>query len=95
MLASLNQFLARPSQSQKISWRVQVAEDAHGHHDLILISREGEPTKLTLALGTDYPPVSIKTLPEAGPVLSLKAIYPRALQKNLVWSPTGTTKDFG
>ena len=95
MLASLDQFLAQPSQTQKISWRIEVPEDAHGHHELILKTGEGEPTELKLAFGKNRPPVPVETLPGDGPVRSLKAIYPRALKKNVFWSPGGSSKDFG
>ena len=41
----------------------------------------------------------IETLPETGPVVSLKAIYPRELQKNVFWAPISIgdseAKDFG
>jgi len=95
MLASLNQFLAQPSQTQKISWRIEVPEDAYGHHELALNTGEGKEIELKLAFGKNCPPAPVETLPGDGPVRSLKAIYPRALTKNVFWSPAGTSKDFG
>ena len=99
MLASLDRFLAGPTPSQKISWRIKVPADARGHHDLRLETEGGKAVDLTLAFGKNCPPTLAEVTPTDGPVISLKAIYPRPLQKNYFWAPfpskTGSPFDFG
>ncbi|MGJ8696406.1 MAG: PEP/pyruvate-binding domain-containing protein [Verrucomicrobiaceae bacterium] len=99
MLASLDRFLARPTEPQKISWRVNVPADAAGVHLVKLKTGDGEPTELKLSMGKFSEPALAETIPGEGPVLSLKAIYPRALQKRSFWAPfpskDGEPYDFG
>lgn len=99
MLASLDRFLSQPLPTQKISWRIQVPESANGQHQVRLKTGIRPPTELTLAFGKNCPPAPTEITPGEGPIVSLKAIYPRALTKNVFWAPfddeNGNPWDFG
>ncbi|MEM7791282.1 MAG: PEP/pyruvate-binding domain-containing protein [Verrucomicrobiota bacterium] len=99
MLASLDSFLASPLPAQTISWRVRVPQEAGGQHRLQLSSNTGAPVEIVLAFGKGCPPAPAEMTPPSGPIQLLKAVYPRALQKQYFWAPfkraSGTPFDFG
>jgi hypothetical protein len=99
MLASLDAFLAGEIPAQKLSWRISVPAHATGHHSVRLETGTNTPTELMLAFGNARPPVPAEVVSKIGPVLSLRAAYPRPLHQRFFWTPLpgigGPAWDFG
>jgi len=87
LMASLNQYLAQDIPAQKLTWIVQIPEEAEGHYLLHLaIGKQGE-YPLVLVFGDKQPPVSTKLEPNDRQLDSLEVVYPRALTKHVFWAP--------
>jgi hypothetical protein len=69
-MSSLDSYLGGDIPSQKISWRVNVPEDAEGHHQLTLETESAAPSELTLAFGNRKAPAVNEIMSPAGPIYS-------------------------
>lgn len=99
MLASLNSYLREGVPHQKVSWLVNVPDNAFGSHDVKLTIGKNIAAKFELVFGTSEPPQRGMIKMKNPSLKSVTVNYPRALHKAVFWSPFssigGPQWDFG
>ncbi|MEM6910100.1 MAG: PEP/pyruvate-binding domain-containing protein [Verrucomicrobiota bacterium] len=95
LLSSLDAFLRGKLPSQKLSWLVEVPEEAEGLFPAGLQVDGQTVLDFELALGTRVPPRPAAFAEVSPEVLSLQINYPRRLQKGQFFVLPGTRMDLG
>ena len=99
MLASLNSFLSEGIPAQKVSWRVNVPENAVGAHHVNLLVGDKEAASFNLVFGQVEAPEVGTIFPSHDALKSVTVNYPRSLHKGVFWAPLakigGPAWDFG
>lgn len=87
LMTSLNQYLSQDIPAQKLTWTIQVPEEAAGHFPIDVTIGQEKQYSLTLAFGHESPPAPTRVEPGNPNINSLEIVYPRALTKRVFCTP--------